>query len=142
MGKFLFEGPIGDNTILSVVNDGGDDLHAGASSLFLGRVRADIEKGRSVTAIEYSAYPEMADKEAEEIIRTVKTMFSDVRDVLILHSTGVVRAGEVSLIIKVTAGHRNEAVKACSVTLELIKERLPVWKKEFFDDQSSAWKEI
>ncbi len=140
MKDYLFDGPINDSTIVSILNYGNEDLHAGAYSLFIGRVRADDAGGKSVTAIEYSAYPEMVASQAEDIILSVKNLYPDVRDIIFLHSTGVVKAGEISLVIKVSAGHRAEAMKACSATLEKIKEQLPVWKKEFFNDQSSSWR--
>jgi molybdopterin synthase catalytic subunit len=74
----------------------------------------------------------MADKEAEAIVQTVKAAFSDVRSVIIVHSTGMVRVGEASLFILVTSGHRDHSTRACRHTLEMVKEKLPVWKKEIF----------
>jgi molybdopterin synthase catalytic subunit len=74
----------------------------------------------------------MAVKEADAIIDTVRSAFSDVRSVFLVHSTGIVKAGEASLFIMVTAGHRDHATRACRHTLEMVKEKLPVWKKEIF----------
>jgi len=95
-------------------------------------VRDDKVNEQQVIALQYSAYDAMVEKEAEDIIKTVKSAFSDVRKVLIVHSTGEVSAGEASLFIMVTAGHRDHATRACRHTLEMVKERLPVWKKEIF----------
>ncbi len=111
---------------------GNDDKSTGAVSIFVGRVRDDETDGKRVKAIEYSAYDDMAVKEAEEIVRTVRSAFSDVRSVIIVHSTGLVRAGEASLFIMVTSGHRDHGTRACRHTLEMVKERLPVWKKEIY----------
>jgi molybdopterin synthase catalytic subunit len=111
---------------------GNDDSGAGAVAVFIGKVRDDENDGKRVTAIEYSAYEEMAVKETETVIKTVKAAFSDVRSVIIVHSTGVVRAGEASLFIMITAGHRDHATRACRHTLEMVKEKVPVWKKELF----------
>lgn len=141
MSKYLTDGPIDDKTIIGIISDDNHDLLAGASSVFLGRVRADSENNRIVTAIEYSAYPEMVDARGDEIVKAILSSYPDVHTVTILHSTGIVRAGEISLIINVSAGHRDEATRACRDTLEKVKEMFPVWKKEFFDDSSSAWKE-
>ena len=58
------------------------------------------------------------------------------RSIEIIHSTGIVNAGEISLLVLVSAGHRQQAMQACSKAVELIKERLPVWKKEIYDDDS------
>ncbi len=130
--SFLVEGPVTPVLISELMTLGNDDPGAGALSVFEGRVRDDEIDGKKVTALEYSAYNEMAEKEAAEIIRTVKSAFSDVRKVIFVHSTGIVKAGEVSLFIMVTAGHRDHAIRACRQTLELIKRNLPVWKKELF----------
>jgi len=111
---------------------GNDDNGAGAVSIFIGKVRDDEVNGNRIKALDYSAYSEMAEKEADGIVKTVKAAFSDVRKVLLVHSTGMVKAGEASLFIMVTSGHRDHATRACRHTLEMVKERLPVWKKEIF----------
>ena len=130
--RYLVGGPITPMLISELMTLGNDDASAGAVSIFIGKVRDDEVNGRRVSAIEYSAYDEMAGKEAEEIVKTVQAAFSDVRKVVIVHSTGVVRAGEASLFIMVTSGHRDHSTRACRHTLEMVKERLPVWKKELY----------
>ncbi len=130
--RYLVAGPITPLLISELITLANDDTSAGAVSLFIGKVRDDEVDGRRVSAIDYSSYPEMAEKEATEIVKTVKAAFGDVRMVVIVHSTGVVRAGEASLFIMVTAGHRDHASRACRHTLEMVKEKLPVWKKELF----------
>lgn len=130
--RYLIEGPLTPLLISELFTLGNDDVGAGAVSIFIGRVRDDVVSGKRVTAIEYSAYTDMTGKEVDEIVNTVKTAFSDVRKVIIVHSTGVVRAGETSLFIMVTSGHRDHASRACRHTLEMVKERLPVWKKEIY----------
>jgi len=130
--RFFIEGPVTPSLISELMTLGNNDPGTGAVSVFEGRVRDDEIDGKKVRALEYSAYNEMAEKEAINIISTVKSAFSDVREVVFVHSTGVVKAGEVSLFILVTAGHRDHAIRACRKTLELIKTNLPVWKKELF----------
>jgi len=130
--RYLVGGPITPLLISELMTLGGDDAGAGAVSVFIGKVRDDEVDGRRVTAIEYSAYEEMAVREADGIAGTVRSAFSDVRSVIIVHSLGVVRAGETSLFIMVSAGHRDHATRACRHTLEMVKEKLPVWKKELF----------
>lgn len=130
--RYLVGGPITPLLISELMTLGNDDAGAGAVSIFIGRVRDDEVSGKRIKAIEYSAYNDMADKEAEDIVKTVKAAFSDVRRVIIVHSTGVVNTGETSLFIMVTSGHRDHATRACRHTLEMIKERLPVWKKELY----------
>jgi molybdopterin synthase catalytic subunit len=130
--RYLVGGPISPLLISELMTLGNDDPGAGAVSVFIGKVRDDKVNEQQVIALQYSAYDAMVEKEAEAIIKTVRSAFSDVRKVLIVHSTGEVSAGEASLFIMVTAGHRDHAMRACRHTLEMVKERLPVWKKEIF----------
>jgi molybdopterin synthase catalytic subunit len=58
-----------------------------------------------------------------------------------MHSTGRVNAGEISLFVLVSAGHRHQAMEACSKTVELIKSNLPIWKKEIFSDNTHEWQQ-
>jgi len=116
------------------------ETDSGAHSIFLGQVRADEIGGKKVKAIEYSAYIELVDVEADKIIKSILSRHADVRSVDIIHSTGVVNAGEISLLVLVSAIHRHQAMQACSLAVELIKEKLPVWKKEIFEDESHLWK--
>lgn len=132
--KYLITGPITPDLLSELMTLGNEDNAAGAISMFVGKVRDDEVEGRRVSAIEYSAYGEMAEKEADFIVRTVKSAFSDVRSIIIVHSTGLVKAGDASLFIMVTAGHRDHATRACRHALEMVKERLPIWKKEVFQD--------
>ena len=141
MHKFLSEGSLTTEQLSRLMSLMKDRSDTGGHSLFIGQVRADIVNNKSVTAIEYSAYESMVNDEAESIIAQIRTEFSDVKTVEILHSTGIVKAGEVSLAVMVSAGHRHQAIQACSKTVELIKERLPVWKKELLEDNSHIWRE-
>ena len=135
----LINGPITREIISSRIDLLSQKKELGGHSIFLGQVRADVKGIRKVKAIEYSAYEEMVGKEAEVIIKAILSEFSDVKSVDILHSTGRVMAGEVSLLVLVSAGHRQQAMTACSKTVELIKEKLPVWKKEIFEDNTHEW---
>ncbi len=130
----LTEGAISPGLIAGYIEKVSEDKTSGAHSLFLGQVRNDTVNDREVEAIEYSAYTEMVEKEAGRIRDTVKTAFNDVKDVIIIHSTGIVRAGELSLFVLVSSGHRDQATRACRHVLEMIKDNFPVWKKELFDD--------
>jgi molybdopterin synthase catalytic subunit len=130
--RYLVGGPITPVLISELMTLGDDDAGTGAVSVFIGKVRDDEVDGKRVTAIDYSAYEEMAVREADGIAATVRSAFSDVRSVIIVHSLGVVRAGETSLFIMISAGHRDHATRACRHTLEMVKEKLPVWKKELF----------
>lgn len=138
--NYLIEGPVTSGIIASIIEKMSTEKNSGAHSYFLGQVRADVIDGKTVKAIEYSAYESMVKTEADRIATSVLSEFQDVRTVRILHSTGIVKAGEISLAVMVSAGHRKQAIDACAKTVELIKELLPVWKKEIFDDNSHAWR--
>lgn len=138
--KYLTEGPVSGDILLNLIMTASGKTDSGGHMIFLGQVRADEINGKKVRAIEYSAYTELVDLEAEKIKNIILSEFSDVKSVDIVHSTGVVNAGEISLLVFVSAGHRHQAILACSKTVELIKENLPVWKKEIFEDNSHLWK--
>ena len=138
---YLTEGPISQKVISGLIDKLGERTDAGGHSLFLGQVRADKIKDRKVVAIEYSSYENMVKVEAEEIKKAILSEFGDVRSIDIVHSNGMVNAGEISLLVLVSAGHRHQAILACSKAVEMIKEKLPIWKKEIFDDQSMEWRQ-
>jgi len=108
--------------------------------MFLGQVRADEFEGKKVKAIEYSAFVELVSVEAEKITKEIFSEFGEVKSIEIIHSTGNVMAGGISLLVLVSASHRHQAMQACAKTVELIKGKLPIWKKEIFEDDSHLWK--
>lgn len=136
---FLVYGPVTRDIISSQLDMLSQRKELGGHSLFLGQVRADVKGHRRVKAIEYSAYEEMVTKEAHAIQADILAGFNDVKSVVILHSIGVVLAGETSLLVIISGGHRQQAMAACSRAVELIKEKLPVWKKEIFEDDTREW---
>jgi molybdopterin synthase catalytic subunit len=140
ISNYLISGPITQREISHLLEKAGKKTDSGGHSIFLGQVRADDINGKKVMAIEYSAYEEMVKIESEKIKEAVLSEFGDVKSIEIVHSKGIVKAGEISLFVLVSAGHRHHAIKACSTTVELIKEKLPIWKKEIFDDGSREWK--
>ena len=138
--NYLINGPVTHDILTSLLDMMNERTDAGGHTFFLGQVRADEADGKRVKAIEYSAYEGMVKAEADKIKKTVLEEFDDVKSIDIIHSTGMVKAGEVSLLVTISAGHRKQAIEACGKTVELIKERLPVWKKEVYEDNSHAWK--
>lgn len=138
--NYLTEGPVSQKIITHLIEKMGGKTDSGGQMIFLGQVRADVIDGLKVKAIEYSAYIELVNVEAEKIKKTIFSEFADVKSIEIVHSTGIVNAGEISLLVFVSAGHRHQAMQACSKTVELIKVNLPVWKKEIFEDDSHKWK--
>jgi len=141
MGQYLINSPIFPEIISTYLAKLDSRKDAGGHSIFLGQVRDDLLGGKKVAAIEYSAYEPMLNGEADKIAEEIKSEFGDVLTLVILHSTGIVKAGEISLLVMVSAGHRDHATRACRQAVELIKERLPVWKREIFEDDSHHWRE-
>jgi molybdopterin synthase catalytic subunit len=141
MSKYLHSGAITSELISTEIKNLSKRKDTGAHTVFLGQVRDDISEGRKVKQIDYSAYGEMVSAEAEKIKKIIRSEFTDVLEIIIVHSTGTVVAGEISMFVLVSAGHRNHAIQACQKTVELIKERLPVWKKEILEDNSYKWQE-
>jgi len=137
----LINGPLTSAAISEIIAKGGENQECGAHSLFLGQVRRDYVEGKSVKAIEYSAFEEMVIMEADKINKSILSEFDDVKALEIIHSKGVVKSGEISMLVMISAGHRDHASRACAKAVELIKERLPIWKKEIFEDDSVQWKE-
>ena len=109
----------------------------GALLLFEGVTRDHFE-GRRVTHLEYEAYAAMALLEMERIAADALLKWPNVK-IAIAHRTGPVGLGETSLIVAVGAPHRPEGYEANRFVLEAIKKRLPVWKKEVYED-GQEWK--
>ncbi len=141
MTDYLITGPIGPELIASAITNAGRSKSSGGHSVFIGQVRDDEIEGKRVSAIEYSAYGPVVELEAEKIKGEIFAEFTDVISAGIKHSTGVVKAGEISLFVIVSAGHRTQAIEACRQIVERIKLRLPVWKKEIFEDDTHRWTE-
>lgn len=137
----LINGPLTSVVITGVIENAGKNAESGGHSIFIGQVRRDLVEGKYVKAIEYSAYEEMVISEANKIKKSILSEFNDVKKIEILHSRGIVNAGEISLLVAVSAGHRQHAIGACARAVELIKQKLPIWKKEIFEDNSGQWRQ-
>ena len=107
------------------------DPGAGAIATFVGTTRNNNE-GRKVIALDYDGYPEMAEKELRRIGADAKTKWPICR-MAIVHRLGPVQIAEASVIIVVSAGHRDAAFAACRFAIEEIKKTVPIWKKEVYE---------
>ena len=110
---------------------------AGAFASFEGWVR-NYHEGKAVTSLEYEALAPMCEMEADKILAEAIEKFG-VLNAICMHRTGRVGIGEMAVWVGVTAGHRDEAFKACRYIIDELKKRLPIWKKEFYTDGSSSW---
>ena len=109
----------------------------GAVLLFLGIVR-DVNDGRAVTGIEYSAYEAMAADQLDEIARQAAERFAPAH-VVIVHRLGELALQEASVGIAVAHAHRDEAYDLSRWCLEELKRRVPIWKREHYVDGSREW---
>ena len=107
------------------------DPAAGAIATFIGTTR-DNNEGRKVLALDYEAYPEMAEKELARLGEEAKKKWN-IERMAIVHRIGPVQITEPSVIIAVSAAHRADAFAACRFAIEEIKKSVPIWKKEIFE---------
>lgn len=111
----------------------------GAHSIFLGQIREDIINNKTVAAIDYTTYEEMALEKMHEIREDIFAKYQ-LTCMHVYHSLGKVEAGGISLFVFTSSTHRKPAIQACEETVERIKAELPVWGKEIFADESYQWK--
>jgi len=109
----------------------------GAAVLFVGTVR-DVNDGRPVTGIDYSAYTGMAAKELDAIVREAVERFG-TGDVVVEHRLGTLGLGEASVAIAVAHPRRAPAYEASRYVIEELKRRVPVWKREHYADGTRDW---
>lgn len=111
----------------------------GAHNIFLGQVRADEIEGKVVTAIEYTAYKDMANAEFHKIREVTFEKFN-LTCMHIYHSLGTVKTGEICLFVFVSSPRRKEVFKALEYVVEEIKAKVPVYGKEILEDETHQWK--
>jgi molybdopterin synthase catalytic subunit len=104
---------------------------AGAIATFIGTTRVQ-SRGRTVLHLDYDAYEEMAEQVMAEIAEDLKRRY-DLCEVAIHHRTGRVEIGGASVVIAVSAPHRQDALAACKDAIDTLKEQVPLWKKEFYE---------
>ncbi|BBX86137.1 molybdenum cofactor biosynthesis protein MoaE [Mycolicibacterium aubagnense] len=114
-----------------------DHSAAGAVVSFAGVVR-NHDGGRGVTRLEYSAHPSAAEVLAE-VAADVAAASDGVRAIAVSHRIGVLNIGDAALVAAVSADHRAAAFRTCALLVDTVKERLPVWKHQFFRDGTDEW---
>ena len=112
------------------------DERAGGIATFTGTVRRQ-SRGREVTHLEYEAYAEMAEDVIGQIAADLLTRY-ELCAVAIHHRVGRVEIGEASVVIAVSAPHRQAALNACREAIDTLKETVPLWKKEVYEG-GEAW---
>ena len=111
--------------------------HCGAVVTFLGTVR-DLTDGRVTVALDYEAYPAMAEKKMAEIERATRERWP-VGEIVMVHRLGHLDVGEVSVAVSVSCPHRAQAFEACRFVIDRLKEIVPIWKRENWTDGSMDW---
>jgi len=108
------------------------DPQSGGIDVFIGTVRASTLK-KKVVRLEFEAYESMALSEMKKIAEEAFAKFS-IQKILIHHRTGILQVGDIPVIIVVAASHRDAAFNACRHAIDTLKQTVPIWKKEIFED--------
>jgi molybdopterin synthase catalytic subunit len=137
--NIFVDGAIRAEFIAEQIQKHSTKANIGAHNIFLGQVRADVIDDKVVSAIEYTTYKEMA-LERMHAIREMIFEKYELTCMHVYHSLGIVKVGEISLFVFTSSQHRRAAIDACNEVVELIKNELPVWGKEIFEDATSQWK--
>lgn len=133
MRTALVEHPIDTAALTAEVAD----VSNGATVLFVGTVR-DMNEGRAVSGIEYSAYASMATLELDRIAREAAKKFG-TENIVVEHRIGELALGDASVAIAVAHPRRASAFDAARHVIEQIKIRVPIWKLEHYRDGTREW---
>lgn len=104
---------------------------AGAIATFIGTTRVE-SRGRTVQRLDYEAYEGMAEKVMAELADALKEKY-DLCEIAIHHRTGRVEIGDASVVIAISAPHRQDALAACREAIDTLKQQVPLWKKEVYE---------
>ncbi len=110
---------------------------AGACVLFVGTTRG-ITDGRTTRRLDYEAYRDMAIPELERLIQAARENWP-ILNCHIVHRTGEVQVGETSVAVAVSSPHREPAFEAAAWLMDRLKQEVPIWKREVYDDGSQEW---
>jgi molybdopterin synthase catalytic subunit len=110
---------------------------AGAVCSFLGTVR-EMTGDRQTVALDYEAYPGMALKKLAELEAEARARWP-ILELALVHRTGHLGLGEVSVVVAVSCPHRHQAFDACRWLIDTLKEVVPIWKKEVWADGTEEW---
>ena len=114
------------------------DPAAGGTCVFIGTVRDHSAAGPTVTDLTYEAWDELAVQRLTEIGAQLHERWAICRAAL-LHATGTLQVGQISVVVAVSAPHRAEAFEACRYAMDRVKQLAPIWKKENWADGRTDW---
>ncbi len=115
-----------------------ENPRVGGIALFVGTVRYETDGGRGLRALEYTAYDEMALAEMGRICEQAVAE-TPVHKIVMVHRLGTLRIGEVSVAVVAAAAHRGEAFDVCRTAIDRLKQRVPIFKKELWQDGKTQW---
>lgn len=113
-----------------------DDPASGAVDLFVGRVR-DHDGGQGVEGLDYVAHPS-ALAELAAVAEEVAAEF-DVQAVAVVHRVGELAVGDLAVVLGTASSHRDVAFTASRALIDRLKQRVPIWKRQAYDDGSDSW---
>ena len=137
--NIFYQGAIPASFIADSIQKHRTQTAIGGHSIFLGQIRADEKDGKKIAAIEYTAYEQMALEKMHQIREAIFAKYP-LTCMHVHHSLGTIGAGEICFFVFTSSAHRKAAMDACEETVERIKTELPIWGKEFFEDESYQWK--
>ncbi len=114
------------------------DAGHGAMQVFTGSIRQQNNQ-RQVINVEYEVYKPLAEKLIMEFCHKAVAKYEEGIKIYIVHRSGKLQVGELSVIVAVSTKHRREAMAACSYLIEAIKHQCPIWKKETYIDGETEW---
>ena len=139
MKKVFIKGAIQPEFIADSIAKHQTKHSIGAHNIFLGQVRADEINNKTVAAIDFTCYEEMANPILEEIREKAFKTFN-LTCMHIYHSLGEIKAGEVCFFVFVSAKHSKEVYAATEYLVNIVKKKVPLFGKEIFEDDSHQWK--
>ncbi|UOR04597.1 molybdenum cofactor biosynthesis protein MoaE [Hymenobacter aerilatus] len=129
----LTDQPIDITNALQLAEDDG----AGAVNSFIGTVR-NQSTGRRVVRLDYEAYDSMALHQLRKVAEQAQEKWPMLRQVVVIHRKGTLYIGDVAVIVAVSTPHRAESFAACQYIIDTLKQVVPIWKKEFYED-GTTW---
>ena len=137
--SFFIQGPIASTLVAQVIDNHSSKTDIGAHTIFLGQVRSDLMEGKKVKAIDFQSYQALAEETIFQIKEAAFQKFQ-LTCLHIYHSLGEVQAGQLCFFVFVSSKHRTTLFEACSSIVSEIKNNVPIWGKELFDDNTHKWK--
>ena len=131
--EFIEQAILIDSYMSNMVNN-----RHGAQDIFIGKVRIN-NMNRSVIGIEYEIFDELAYNVISDLCSEARANIDPNLDFTIVHRSGYLKVGEISILIIASSKHRDESFRACRFIIEEIKHRVPIWKQEHYTDGKSEW---